>query len=74
MIKIRYADLPAGLHIRAVARGKDTVIYLLPGLTAAQRQAALRRGAAKATGTRPAGRDRYTGRRRLASPSRNPSS
>lgn len=43
MIKIRYADLPAGLHIRAVARGKDTFIYLLPGLTAAQRQAALRR-------------------------------
>jgi hypothetical protein len=43
VIKIRYADLPGGLHIRAVARGKDTVIYLLPGLTAEQRQAALRR-------------------------------
>ncbi len=43
MIRIRYADLPAGLHIRAVARGKDTIIYLLPGLTATQRQAALRR-------------------------------
>ena len=43
MIKIRYADLPGGLHIRAVARGKDTIIYLLPGLTAEQRQAALRR-------------------------------
>jgi hypothetical protein len=43
VIRIRYADLPAGLHIRAVARGKDTIIYLLPGLTAAQRQAALRR-------------------------------
>ena len=48
MIKIRYADLPAGLHIRAVARGKDTVIYLLPGLTAAQRQAALRRARSSA--------------------------
>ena len=43
MIKIRYADLPGGLHIRAVARGKDTIVYLLPGLTAEQRQAALRR-------------------------------
>jgi hypothetical protein len=43
VIRIRYADLPAGLHIRAVARGKDTIVYLLPGLTAAQRQAALRR-------------------------------
>lgn len=43
MIKIRYADLPGGLHIRAVARGKDTIIYLLPGLTAEQRQAAMRR-------------------------------
>jgi hypothetical protein len=39
VIKIRYADLPGGLHIRAVARGKDTIIYLLPGLTAYQRQA-----------------------------------
>lgn len=48
MIKIRYADLPAGLHIRAVARGRDTVIYLLPGLTAAQRQAALRRARSSA--------------------------
>jgi hypothetical protein len=43
VIKIRYADLPGGLHIRAVARGKDTIVYLLPGLTAEQRQAALRR-------------------------------
>ena len=48
MIKIRYADLPAGLHIRAVPRGKDTVIYLLPGLTAEQRQAALRRARSSA--------------------------
>jgi hypothetical protein len=43
VIKIRYADLPGGLHIRAVARGKDTIVYLVPGLTAIQRQAALRR-------------------------------
>jgi hypothetical protein len=48
VIKIRYADLPAGLHIRAVPRGRDTVIYLLPGLTAAQRQAALRRARSSA--------------------------
>ena len=43
MIKIRYADLPGGLHVRAVAQGKDTIVYLVPGLTVAQRQAALRR-------------------------------
>jgi hypothetical protein len=43
VIRIRYADLPAGLHIQVVARGKDTIVYLLPGLTNAQRQAALRR-------------------------------
>jgi hypothetical protein len=48
VIRIRYADLPAGLHIQAVARGRDTVIYLLPGLTAAQRQAALRRARSSA--------------------------
>ena len=48
MIKIRYADLPAGLHIRAVARGKDTIIFLLPGLTPPQRQAALRRARSSA--------------------------
>jgi hypothetical protein len=43
MIKIRYADLPGGLYARAEARGRDTVIYLLPGLTPAQRRAALLR-------------------------------
>lgn len=43
MVKIRYADLPGGLHVRAEARGKHTVIYLLPGLTLEQRRAALRR-------------------------------
>ena len=39
MVKIRYSELPAGLHVRAEARGRDTVIYLLPGLTPAQRRA-----------------------------------
>lgn len=44
MIKIRYADLPGGLHARAEARGRHTVIiYLLPGLTVSQRRAVLRR-------------------------------
>jgi hypothetical protein len=44
VIKIRYADLPGGLHARAEARGRHTVIiYLLPGLTVPQRRAVLRR-------------------------------
>ncbi len=43
MIKIRYSDLPTGLHVRADAQGRHIVIYLLPGLTPAQRRAALRR-------------------------------
>jgi hypothetical protein len=43
LIRIRYSDLPAGLHARVEARGGTTTIYLLPGLTAAQRRAALQR-------------------------------
>jgi hypothetical protein len=43
LIKIRYSDLPNGLHVRADDQGRHTVIYLLPGLTPAQRRAALRR-------------------------------
>src|SRR5450432_1711288 len=43
VIKIRYSDLPAGLHLSAEVRGKHTVLFLLPGLTAAQRKAAVRR-------------------------------
>jgi hypothetical protein len=43
MVKIRYSDLPVGLHVSVVARARGTVIYLLPGLTAAQRRAALAR-------------------------------
>lgn len=48
MIKIRYAELPAGLHVRTEAHGRSTIVYLLPGLTLAERRAALlraRRGA-----------------------------
>jgi hypothetical protein len=40
MVKIRYTELPAGLHVSARTQGRRTVIYLLPGLTAAQRRAA----------------------------------
>lgn len=43
MVTIRYADLPEGLHARAEARGRRTVIYLRPGLTAEQRRLSLRR-------------------------------
>jgi hypothetical protein len=43
VIRIQYADLPGGLHARAEARGRDTIVYLLPGLTVPQRRAALRR-------------------------------
>jgi hypothetical protein len=43
MITIRYADLPEGSHVQAVACGKRTVIYLRPGLTPEQRRHGLRR-------------------------------
>ncbi len=43
MIKIRYADLPQGLHAQVRTGGPRPVIYLLPGLSPAQRRDALRR-------------------------------
>ena len=46
MIKIRYRDpqeLSPGLHAAAERHGRTTTVYLIPGLTAAQRRAALRR-------------------------------
>jgi hypothetical protein len=43
VIKIRYSDLPGGLHVRVGVHGRNTILYLLPGLTAAQRKAAIRR-------------------------------
>ena len=43
MIKIRYADLPPGLHALVRSGGRRPVIYLLPGLSTAQRQDSLRR-------------------------------
>lgn len=41
MVKIRYSELPAGLHVSTEHDGRDTIIYLQPGLTAEQRRAAL---------------------------------
>ncbi len=41
MVKIRYSELPAGLHVAAAADRDCTVVYLQPGLTSAQRRAAL---------------------------------
>jgi hypothetical protein len=46
MIKIRYRDpneFSPGLHAAAERHGRNTTVYLLPGLSAAQRRAALRR-------------------------------
>jgi hypothetical protein len=43
VVKIRYKELPAGLHVDAKTHGGDTVVYLLPGLTAAERRVALTR-------------------------------
>lgn len=46
MIRIRYRDpheLSPGLHAAAERHGRRTTVYLLPGLSSAQRRAALRR-------------------------------
>src|SRR5215472_19251350 len=43
MVKIRYSELPAGLHVAAAADREGTVVYLQPGLTSVQRRAALTR-------------------------------
>jgi hypothetical protein len=43
MIRIRRSGLPPGLFARAEAQGGSTVVYLLPGLPAADRRAALLR-------------------------------
>jgi hypothetical protein len=43
VIRIQYRDLPSGVHARAARAGRSTTIYLRPGLTGAQRKAALRR-------------------------------
>lgn len=46
MIRVRYRDpseLPPGLHAAAECHGRTTTVYLLSGLTAAQRRSALRR-------------------------------
>jgi hypothetical protein len=41
MVKIRYSELPVGLHVTVEQDGRDTIIYLQPGLTPEQRRAAL---------------------------------
>ena len=41
MVKIRYSELPAGLHVAAKPDRKGAVVYLQPGLTPAQRRAAI---------------------------------
>jgi hypothetical protein len=41
MVKIRYAELPAGLHVVTEERDGCTIVYLLPGLTPPQRRSAL---------------------------------
>jgi hypothetical protein len=41
MVKIRYAELPAGLHVATEADERCTIVYLKPGLTTAQRKDAL---------------------------------
>jgi hypothetical protein len=43
MMKIRYLDLPSGLHVSATKHGRRTIIYLKPGLTPAERHAAFTR-------------------------------
>jgi hypothetical protein len=41
MVKIRYAELPAGLHVVTEERDRYTVVFLQPGLTPQQRRTAL---------------------------------
>jgi hypothetical protein len=43
VVKIRYTELQSGLHVDARSKGGDTVVYLVPGLTAAERRVALTR-------------------------------
>ncbi len=48
VIKIRYADLPAGLHVQVAVSDRHIIICLLPGLTPVQRHAALQRARSSA--------------------------
>jgi hypothetical protein len=43
VVRIRYTELQSGLHVDARTQGGDTVVYLLPGLTPAERRVALTR-------------------------------
>ena len=41
MVKIRYAELPVGLHVATEAGDRCTIVFLKPGLTRVQRKDAL---------------------------------
>jgi hypothetical protein len=43
LIKIRYSELPAGLHASAEKLGRHTVIHVLPGLSPVERRSAIDR-------------------------------
>ena len=43
MVRIRYSDLPADVHVAITVSALNTIIYLLPGLSPAQRREALTR-------------------------------
>jgi hypothetical protein len=43
VIKIRYAELPDGLHAQVERCGRQTIIHLAAGLSASQRREALGR-------------------------------
>ena len=65
MIKIRYRDpreLAPGLYAAAERHSRGTTVYLLPGLSVAQRRAALRRGRIRPAGVAARGCPRPSSR------------
>ena len=63
MVRIRYSDLPADVHVAITVGALNTIIYLHPGLTPAQRREALTRA-------RSLARMRYSRKLRAASMAR----
>ena len=43
MIKVRYCDLPGGMHASAKREGRRTILYLRPGLSPAERRSVIDR-------------------------------
>jgi hypothetical protein len=43
LIKIRYSELPAGLHASTKTEGQHTILYVLPGLSPGERRNAIDR-------------------------------